>query len=369
VEVGLHDVGKVAGDLQVGGGKVWDAAGIKAIADAKSEWSDAKIAAVAAALAAAKPTTISARQQVVDELAVKKHIVNSDKLKAIVARSLKVHKKGNPWDVAALTSIIEDDFAYEGKQRTGLGTKETERSGALESKAERLAYFKSSGQVNAGPGMAACKVEGSWTTRGRDGTIPTHLREAKIEVKGGFAMPMGKLLGGAVLEAFDFQTLASGLVSIIRMASPKDAKMNATQKVGQSALPMQGLTEMGLQVGQVPTQQFSSALAQSNPLTEGISGSATVQLVIEGKMKGQKPEDLERSKELKISIGQEQAMRVEAVVARVKAKTFSRWFSLSWKPTVAKKDGSTGAGSWAIDIAGQTGDGTYGAKDKTGKSL
>lgn len=370
VEMGIEHVGKAQGDLQVGGGKHWDAASINAIANAKSAWSPSKITAVAIAIAKAAPSTAADRRKVADDLAKDKHYVNADKIAEIVRAYLKERKElkipdSVAWSAAALEVTLAD-FSYSGKTRLAAGKAQTQTAGAVESRAERLMYFKSSGAVSAGPGMAAAKVEGSWVTRGRDGNIPSHLREAKIEVRGGFVMPTSKLISGGLLEAFDFGRLASGLVAIIRLLNPKDTKLGGAQKVGQAALPITEMTEMGLQIGSVPTETFSTALKESDPLKAGASGSATVQLVIEGKMKGQKPGDASRAKELKISLGEEQALRYEAVVARVKAKTFGRWVQLTLKPGVDKPDGSSAQSEWALDIAGQTSGGKWGGSPPSG---
>ena len=355
-EVGIDHVGKVAGDLQVGSGLVYDKAGITNIANAKGAWTDAKVDAVANAVWRKQPRTLGERREMSDELAKDTHIVSASVLgdivelydDVVVARFLSK---------AMFRTEIKDNFGRTGVTRRGLDApvaQQPTRGTVEKSKAEHLTYFKTSGQVNFGPGMAAAKVEGAWQSRGRDSLLTSHLREAKIEVKAGLVLPASKLMSGGWVEGLNLETAAAGIIELIKATNQKGSKMGGKRVAAQSAGAAPEAAELATQLAHAPKDQFTSALATSAPLKEGVTGSETLQLVVEGKVKGQKPGEEFRAYELRISIGQEQAMRGEFTVARVKAKTFHRWAMLGAKwAGKATAEGDRPNPAWSLDVAGR----------------
>jgi hypothetical protein len=342
-ELGLDNVGKGKFDAQVGAGKHWDAAGIKAIANAKSAWSAAKVTAIVDTLAEDKPTSSRARSKIDQKLAEKGHFVSTAVLEKIVKQAGKANP-ADPWDKVALKAAVEE-FSRPGEKRRGLNEPE-QRAGfgeTLASKAETIAYFKTSASITAGIIKADGKVEGSWITRGRDSNLPSHFREGKIEVKGGFYLPGSKQMAGGLEAAFQVEKLVAQVVNLIKQLPIADSsKMGGAQKAGELTKETSELVEGAMQIGTVPMDKFDIAFKASDPLKQGLSVGSTVQLVIEAKVKAKKKTSDKLPYEIGITIGEERALKGEFVVARVKVQTFERWLKAQCK-----------AGAWTFDVFGK----------------
>jgi hypothetical protein len=335
-ELELEPIGKDKFEAQLGAGKHWDAAGINAIADAKSEWSDQKQKDIVTELLKARPTG-RAQRAVAQSLAGKGHIVPSAVLADIV-------ESAPTWDEAGIRQAMIPHLRP-GQKRTGLNSPEA-RPGfgqTLASKGENLIYFKTGAQVTAGLIRGEAKVEGAWISRARDTTIPSHFREGKVELKAAFYLNAAKMIHGDLFEVFQFEKLASALAELIKTLPIKSAKMDKTQKAGMATQVGTELTESVLQFKSIPQKEFNSAFHVSSPLSPGESVASLIQLVVETKVKARRKDSDPLPYEINISIGEEQSLRAEFVVARAKAKSFNRWFRANYK------NGAT----WRFDALGR----------------